>query len=492
MQRLIERIVAFANARIAVLGDVMLDRFVYGDVGRISPEAPVPVMRLSHGISMLGGAGNLACNITRMGGRATLIGIIGADSPGDEIIAVANSERGLTAALLREPQRITTVKTRFVSQGQQLLRLDEESPHEVDATGTDRILASLDVALQDSKVLVCSDYAKGVLTETMLERAIRHARGQGSLVIVDPKARDFRRYRGATVITPNVHEAAQATGMGCDDDNSVEQAARAIADLVDCRAVVVTRGPKGMSVLSRTGSGQEIAHLPTQAKEVHDVSGAGDTVVAALSLGLAVDMPINDTAKLANIAASIAVGKVGTSPVEAAELAHAIEVSNFVEQNVKIAPLETAVSIAQSWRCHGERIVFTNGCFDLLHPGHIRLLRSAKAHGDRLIVAINSDESVRRLKGHGRPVQNENARATVMSSIGVVDLVTIFSADTPLELIEAVQPDVLVKGSDYAMDEVVGGDLVKAHGGRVVLVELEEGHSTSATVQRASRGASQL
>lgn len=492
MQSLIERIVSFANARIAVLGDVMLDRFVYGHVARISPEAPVPVMRLSHGVSMLGGAGNLACNVTRMGGQATLISTVGADTAGDEVVAVANRERGLVTALLREPQRITTVKTRFVSQGQQLLRVDEESRHEVDGLATDRLLASLDVALQDAKVLVCSDYAKGVLTETVLERAIRHARGQGSLVIVDPKARDFRRYRGATVITPNVHEATNASGIDCENDDGVERAARKIADLVDCRTVVVTRGPKGMSVLSRTGSGEEIAHFPTAAREVHDVSGAGDTVIAALSLGLAVDMPINDAAKLANIAAGIAVAKVGTSPVEASELAHAIQVSEFFERKVKVVSLETAVSLAQSWRRRGERIVFTNGCFDLLHPGHVRLLESAKAHGDRLIVAINSDASVNRLKGPGRPVQNENARAIVMSSIGVVDLVTVFSADTPLEVIEAVQPDVLVKGSDYSEDQIVGADLVKARGGRVVLVELEEGHSTSATVRRASQGVTQL
>lgn len=486
MSLLLDTIFAFANARVVVLGDVMLDRFVFGDVGRISPEAPIPVIRVVRTDTMLGGAGNVACNITRMGGRATLISVLGGDVAGNSLAAAAAGEDRLDCVLVPDPERQTIVKTRFVSQGQQLLRVDEENPSDIQGDVASRLLESLDVALTDAKVLVCSDYAKGVLTEATVCEAIKRARDRNVVVIVDPKARDFSRYRGATVITPNAQEASQATGISCDEDEGVARAARAIADIVGCSSVIITRGSKGMTLLSRTGGMDAIVNLPTEAREVRDVSGAGDTVIAVLALALAIHAPLEHAARLANIAAGIAVEKVGTAAIRAADLVHAVQVSGVLLETAKVVDLDTAASAAKAWRLQGKRVVFTNGCFDLLHPGHIRLLEQARAQGDKLIVALNSDESVKRLKGAGRPIQNETARAIVMASIGVVDLVIVFPEDTPENAIRSLQPDILVKGADYTEAQVVGGDLVRAHGGRVVLVPLESGHSTTGTVQRIS------
>ena len=325
-------------------------------------------------------------------------------------------------------------------------------------------------------------------TPSTVSRAINVARSRDVPVIVDRKGRDFRRYAGATVITPNALEAELATSIPCQDDEGVTEAARIIADIVGCEAVIITRGAQGMTVLSRRNGRDEIAHLPTEAREVYDVSGAGDTVTAVLALALAVGAPLETTARLANIGAGLAVGKAGTNPVEATELVRAVEISGLVQKNSKIVPLGDAISAARAWRLHNQRVVFTNGCFDLLHPGHVRLLEKARAYGDKLIVALNSDDLVKRLKGPTRPIQTGSDRAIVMASISVVDLVTIFTEDTPLAAIQAIRPDVLVKGADYTEDEVVGAEIVHAYGGRIVLVPLEAGQSTTRAIVRAVPG----
>jgi D-beta-D-heptose 7-phosphate kinase/D-beta-D-heptose 1-phosphate adenosyltransferase len=483
-----EAVPTFSNARIAILGDVMLDRFVTGEVSRISPEAPIPVLRVANENSMLGGAGNVACNIVRLGGHAMLIGALGDDEAARAVEAAVACELRLSSALIREAGRRTVMKTRFAAQGQQLLRVDEESVRDIDDTSTERILSLLESVLNGMHVLVCSDYAKGVLTRSIVSRAINMARAKGVPVIVDPKARDLRRYAGATVITPNAHEAALATTIPCDDDKGVVEAARKIADLVGCKTVIVTRGAQGMTILSRLDGRDDVAHLPTEARAVHDVSGAGDTVTAVIALGLAVGVPLEDAGRLANIAAGIAVVKVGTCPVEATELANAVQVSGPMREKAKIVPLAAAAAAARTWQSQRQRVILTNGCFDVLHPGHVRLLEMARLHGDKLVVALNSDDSVRRLKGPMRPIQTESARATVMASIGLVDLVTIFNDDVPLAAIEAIRPDVLVKGADYAEDQIVGADFVRAYGGRVVLVPLEAGHSTTRVIARSVSG----
>ncbi|MBV8427343.1 MAG: D-glycero-beta-D-manno-heptose 1-phosphate adenylyltransferase [Hyphomicrobiales bacterium] len=464
----------------------MLDRFVFGDVQRVSPEAPIPIFRFRHDDQALGGAGNVARNVVRMGGQATLIGVIGEDATGAALVSAASREAGLTASLVIDAARRTTLKTRFVAQGQQLLRVDEENAVSVAAILADDLRQRIEATVGNAKAVILSDYAKGVLTEATVAAALSAARGSGALVVVDPKARDFRRYAGATVITPNALEASQATGIDCDEDEGAARAGRAIASMTGCSAVVITRGARGMTVVCDAKGTDRIVHLPTEVRQVYDVSGAGDTVLAALALALSAGAPIEKAAQIANLAAGIAVGKVGTAAVEAAELRRAINQSAVLAHDEKIVDLETAAGIARSWRARDQRVVLTNGCFDLLHPGHTTLLRKAKAMGDKLVVAMNSDESIKRLKGPGRPVQNEAARAVVMASIAPVDLVVIFSEDTPLRVIEAIRPDVLVKGADYALDQVIGRDIVEAYGGRVALVPLEKGHSTSSAIRKAA------
>jgi len=481
-----EIVSAFAGIRVVVIGDVMLDRFVFGDVQRVSPEAPIPIFRFRHDDQALGGAGNVARNVVRMGGQATLIGVIGEDATGAALVSAASREAGLTTSLAIDAARRTTLKTRFVAQGQQLLRVDEENAVSVAAILADDLRQRIEATVENAKAVILSDYAKGVLTEATVAAALSAARGSGALVVVDPKARDFRRYAGATVITPNALEASQATGIDCDEDEGAARAGRAIASMTGCSAVVITRGARGMTVVCDAKGTDRIVHLPTEVRQVYDVSGAGDTVLAALALALSAGAPIEKAAQIANLAAGIAVGKVGTAAVEAAELRRAINQSAVLAHDEKIVDLETAAGIARSWRARDQRVVLTNGCFDLLHPGHTTLLRKAKAMGDKLVVAMNSDESIKRLKGPGRPVQNEAARAVVMASIAPVDLVVIFSEDTPLRVIEAIRPDVLVKGADYALDQVIGRDIVEAYGGRVALVPLEKGHSTSSAIRKAA------
>ena len=481
-----EIVSTFASVHVVVLGDAMLDRFVFGDVQRVSPEAPIPIFLFRHDELALGGAGNVARNVARMGGHATLIGVIGEDTTGAALAAAASREAGLTASLAVDASRRTTLKTRFVAQGQQLLRVDEEVAAAVAAAVSRDLRQRVEAAMGGANALILSDYAKGVLGQDTIAAALSVARRSGAIVVVDPKSRDLHRYAGATVITPNSLEASQATGINCEDDEGAARAGRAIAAMTGCSAVVITRGARGMTVLCDAQDAGRIAHLRTEVRQVYDVSGAGDTVVAALAHALAAGAPIEKSAQIANLAAGIAVGKIGTAAVEAAELRRAINAAAVLAHDAKIVDLETAAGIARSWRLHSQRVVLTNGCFDLLHPGHTTLLRKAKAMGDKLVVAMNSDESIHRLKGPGRPVQNEAARAVVMASIAPVDLVVIFPQDTPLRVIEAIRPDVLVKGADYTIDEIAGREVVEAYGGRVALVPLEKGYSTSSAIRKAA------
>ncbi len=483
---MIETIAAMAQVRVAVLGDVMFDRFVMGETERISPEAPIPVIKVLREQAMLGGAGNVARNVASMGGQALLIGLVGADEAGVEVEAAAARVAGLTAALVRDACRPTTLKTRFLAQGQQLLRVDRETSAPATGAVAEDLLRSASRAIETASLLVLSDYAKGVLSPMVLDRVMALVRERGCAVIADPKQRDMRCYAGASLITPNAAEAAAATGISCDTDDGVVAAAHRIGEVVGCRHVIVTRGSKGMSVVDISGREGSI-HLPAMLREVHDVSGAGDTVVAALALANGAGAPMAIAASIANIAAGIAVSHRGTAAVTAAELVAAAQQQTGLSGTTKIVSRTAAAHMAQRWREAGNRVVFTNGCFDLLHPGHIRLLQRAKAEGDRLIVALNSDASVRRLKGSSRPIQNEDARAFVMASMEHVDLVIVFDEDTPLAVIEEIRPDVLAKGADYTEAQVVGGNLVRASGGRIVLVPLEPGHSTTAAIVRAAR-----
>jgi D-beta-D-heptose 7-phosphate kinase / D-beta-D-heptose 1-phosphate adenosyltransferase len=471
------------GVRVLVLGDIMLDRFVYGSVARVSPEAPIPVLEVSRSVDSAGGAANVARNVASIGGNVTLLGVVGNDSWAADLREQIATAISIDARLIVDLERPTTVKTRYVADGQQMLRADREMRTRLAESVETKILQQFEDSLRHADVVVLSDYAKGVLSERIVRAALRAAREVNKPVIVDPKSRDFSKYTGATVLTPNRSELQTACGFECATDETVEKAARFFLDKDVCDALVVTRGKDGMSVVSK---GQAAVHLRTVARQVFDVSGAGDTAVAAMSLGLAAGANIVAASTLANWAAGIVVGKLGTAVVTAPELIEKLTPLNARAGDSKIFTLQSVLSLAQAWREQGESIAFTNGCFDLLHPGHVSLLDQAKRSADRLIVGLNADDSIRRLKGPDRPIQNEIARATVLSSLKFVDAVVIFGEDTPIELIHALEPDVLVKGADYTLEGVVGADFVLGRGGKVMLAELVEGQSTTSMVRRAT------
>ncbi|HTW76123.1 MAG TPA: D-glycero-beta-D-manno-heptose-7-phosphate kinase, partial [Steroidobacteraceae bacterium] len=464
----------FHRARVLVLGDVMLDRFIYGAVERISPEAPVPVMTIERTAAMPGGAANVARNVATLGGQAVLLGVVGEDAAAAELRAQLAALPTIRSELIPDAARPTTLKTRHIADRQQILRTDVESRAPLSPVVADALLERVRASLPDTDVVVLSDYAKGVLDEEVCAAVIGAARAAGRPVIVDPKSRSFQKYRGATLLTPNRLELQAACGQDCSSDEAVVAGARSILAAGICEALVVTRGQEGMSIVAREGAG---LHLRTTAREVFDVSGAGDTALASIALGMAQGAPLSDVVRLANMAAAIVVGKRGTATVTAGEIIAQLEHPSDGQPGAKHFTLESVARQVERWRELAQRIAFTNGCFDLLHPGHVSLLNQARATADRLVVGLNSDLSVRRLKGPGRPVQSEVARATVLASLKAVDAVVIFPQDTPLELIATLQPDVLIKGADYTPDTVVGADLVRERGGRVVLVDLVPAHS---------------
>jgi D-beta-D-heptose 7-phosphate kinase / D-beta-D-heptose 1-phosphate adenosyltransferase len=466
--------------RVLVLGDVMLDRFVYGSVARVSPEAPIPVMEIDRAVDSAGGAANVARNCAAIGANTTIIGVAGTDIGAADLRLQLGLLPAIDAQLVEDAKRPTTVKTRFVADGQQMLRTDREVRAPVSREVAAQLLARFEASLSSSDVVVLSDYAKGVLTGDVTRAAIEAALRARKPVIVDPKARDFMKYAGATVLTPNRSELQATWGSECATDEAVEVAARSLIERGACASMVVTRGKDGMSVI--TGDAAAV-HLRTAARQVFDVSGAGDTVIAAISLALAAGADIVSASKLANLAAGIVVGKLGTAVVTVSELIEELAPTGARAGNNKIYTLEGALKLTRTWREHGARIAFTNGCFDLLHPGHVSLLDQAKRSGDRLIVGLNSDESIRRLKGPNRPIQNEIARATLLSSLKFVDAVVIFAADTPIDLIRALEPDVLVKGADYSIDRIVGAEFVIGRGGKVLLADLVGGQSTTNMLQ---------
>ena len=472
----------FRDRTVLVLGDVMVDRYVSGRVQRISPEAPIPVLRHDRSHAVLGGAGNVANNIASLGARAILIGVVGDDAAGRDLRATC---LGMSARIdtrcVTAPARPTTVKTRFMSGSHQLLRLDEEDTAALDDAAVAAVLAAYAEALPRADVVILSDYAKGVLCDAVLEFAIRLAREQSKPVIADPKRRDFGAYRHVSVITPNELEVMQATGIQVVDDAAAEQAGALVLAASEADAVLVTRSEKGLTLLRR---GAAPLHLPTEAREVADVSGAGDTLVAAFAVSLAAGATLDDAARLANVAAGVAVSKLGTATVSGPELQAAMHRQEVLAIDHKVVALAEAVAEVAVWRAQGLRVGFTNGCFDLIHPGHVRLLHKARLQCDRLVVGLNTDASVQRLKGPTRPVQSEAARSTVMAAIGAVDLVVLFGEDTPLEMIRDLRPDRLFKGADYTVEQVVGGDVVRAGGGQVVLIDLESGHSTTGIIKR--------
>jgi D-beta-D-heptose 7-phosphate kinase / D-beta-D-heptose 1-phosphate adenosyltransferase len=486
LARAVERL---AGVRVLVLGDVMLDRFVYGSVERISPEAPIPVLRIVEETAMLGGAGNVLRNLAALGARPHGIAVVGDDAAGADIEVLAHAcvePAGGSVELLRASGRATTIKDRFIAAGQQLLRVDRDPPGMLDTATSARVEAAAVAAVGESDAVVLSDYGKGLLSDGLIAAVIAAAARLGRPVVVDPKGRDFARYRGAAWVTPNRRELQEASGLATSDDDAVASAARKVIADAGLGAVLATRSEQGMTLVDSAGG--SVHHLKAEAREVFDVSGAGDTVVAAFAAGLGAGLAPVAAAQLANVAAAIVVGKLGTAVARPGEILHALHAQELLAAEAKVADLESLVQQVARWRQAGLKVGFTNGCFDLLHPGHVSLLEQARAACDRLVVGLNSDASVRRLKGASRPVQGEAARAAVLASLASVNRVVVFADDTPLALIAALKPDVLVKGADYSLDQVVGADIVQGYGGRVVLAELSPGHSTTATIERLARG----
>jgi D-beta-D-heptose 7-phosphate kinase/D-beta-D-heptose 1-phosphate adenosyltransferase len=469
------------TGRVLVLGDVILDRYVIGTAGRLSPEAPIPVLRPTRSHATLGGAANVALNIAALGGKCVLVGVIGDDAAGQEVSGLLSQVPNIDAKLMVLEGRPTTAKTRFMVGSHQLLRLDEETTDAIDTRTSAALLDIVGSALNQAEVIVLSDYAKGVLCDTLLTDVIKLARGRGKLVVADPKRADFSAYRGVSLLTPNESEVSKATWIDAVDDKGAERAGQATLAATSGDAVLVTRSFKGLTLVRRD---LPTLHMPTRAREVADVSGAGDTLVAALATALAAGADLPEAAALANLTAGLSVAKQGTATVSRDEVSAALHLREIVATDDKIVSAEQARARVAAWQMTGLKVGFTNGCFDLIHPGHVRLLSEARAACDRLIVGLNTDASVRRLKGPTRPVQAEAARATVMASLAPVDMVVLFAEDTPLELIAALKPDVLVKGADYTIEQVVGAELVQGWGGEVVLVDLEQGHSTTGTIRR--------
>jgi D-beta-D-heptose 7-phosphate kinase / D-beta-D-heptose 1-phosphate adenosyltransferase len=476
---------AIARQTVLCVGDLMLDEFVYGEVSRISPEAPAPVIAVQRSETNIGGAGNVARNIAALGARCIFVGLVGDDGAGMQLKAELNREGGIESVLVCDPSRPTTRKVRFVSEhfSTHMLRADWERAAPAAAAIEQQLIDAILPQLDRADIVLLSDYAKGVLTARVIRNVIDAARKRGKRVIVDPKSANFAIYRGATLLTPNRKEFSEATRSRADTQQEIAAAAQDAIQLADSEAMLVTQSERGMTLVPRKDAP---IHVPAYPVKVRDVSGAGDTVVAVLAATLAAGAEWEGALRMASAAAAVAVSKRGTASVTVGELRHKILPHAYLAAEEKIigcaGDLEARLA---DWREQGLRIGFTNGCFDILHPGHVKVLTAARAACDRLVVGLNSDASVKRLKGENRPVQDERARAEVLAAIEAVDMVAIFAEDTPIQLIERIKPNVLVKGGDYTREQVVGHEVVEAAGGEVILVDILAGFSTTALVARA-------
>ena len=484
-----EALQLIGNQTILCVGDVMLDNFIYGEVTRISPEAPTPVLRVKHQTVEIGGAGNVVRNVAALGAHCIFVGLIGNDEAG---LALSNALAELGSVvpdLVVASTRQTTRKVRYVSEhhSTHLMRADWESEEPASAESQSAIIAYAEAAIPKAGAVVLSDYAKGVLTPRVIRTIIDAARRHGRPVIVDPKGHDYRVYRGATLITPNAKELAAAVHRPVTTEAEIAVAAAEVARIVGAEAVLVTRSEAGMSLHVE---GRAPIHIPAYPVKVRDVSGAGDTVAAVMAVMLAMKTPHEFAMRAANAAAAVVVGKRGTATVSLGELrSRILPAASLAPEEKIVFDWSVLDELLAEWRRRGLRIGFTNGCFDLLHRGHIKLLAEARAACDRLVVGLNSDASTVRLKGEGRPINPAEGRAEVLAALEAVDLVVVFEEDTPLALIKRVRPAVLVKGADYRIDEVVGREEVESAGGDVLLVDLVPGHSTTRLVRRSAASA---
>jgi D-beta-D-heptose 7-phosphate kinase / D-beta-D-heptose 1-phosphate adenosyltransferase len=482
--RLEELIRTVRPCRAAVVGDVMLDRYVQGTTERISPEAPIPILDISGEYQRLGGAANVTMKVVELGSIARTVGLVGVDSAAAEMRALLAEQSAITDGLIADSARVTTVKTRFVAHNQQLLRTDRELRCPPTGETLEQLAGAASAAAVAADTVILVDYGKGVLCSEVIAAALESARSSGACVVVDPNGLDYSRYAGATVLTPNLKEVEVASQRQITDLSSLEEAAHFLVDQ-SAAAIAVTRGADGISLFRRRFPGDRIEHtlLPTSPITVHDVTGAGDAVTAILAIGLASGIEIADACILANLAGRSVVGQLGVGTISIAHLLDEVS-QDSIGSRPKLVDIAEACQNSRRIRETGRRVVFTNGCFDVLHQGHATLLQFARGQGDFLIVGLNSDASVQRYKGVNRPYVPEAQRAYMLSLYSFVDLIVLFDDDTPINMIKVIRPDVLVKGSDYTPETIVGREIVESYGGKVVICPRLEGLSTTALMQR--------
>jgi D-beta-D-heptose 7-phosphate kinase/D-beta-D-heptose 1-phosphate adenosyltransferase len=467
----------FQALRVLVVGDMLLDHYISGTTERTSPEAPVPVVLVKGETYIAGGAANVVRNIAASGASAVACGLIGKDAAGDRLIERLQDVRVDTTGIRQSANCHTIVKTRVVSQGQQIVRLDHEEPVAADGVDKAAMETFIDGSVAQAHAVIISDYGKGFLSDSLLNKVFKASSIHNIPVMVDPKGRHYSRYRGAYAITPNSREAQEATGIATNTEAGLREAAEAIMDTTGCRLVIITRGSDGLALLDEQG---RLVLVETSAREVFDVTGAGDTFVSWLTLGVVAGMDPGDAARLANLAAGIAVGRSGPAMVSPLDMRQALAPGRLGK---KIISENDLGRLGEELRQQGKKVVLTNGCFDFLHAGHVAFLQQARALGDVLVLATNTDDSIRRLKGAPRPVIAQRQREELLASIEAVDYVTAFSADTPHDIIKSLRPDVLVKGSNYSMEQVEGAELVQASGGEVMTLPIVHDISTSKLVK---------
>jgi D-beta-D-heptose 7-phosphate kinase/D-beta-D-heptose 1-phosphate adenosyltransferase len=468
-----------AHPRILVIGDLMIDHYLWGGCERISPEAPVQVVDITRETTVLGGAGNVINNLISLGADVCVGGVIGDDENGEELRAMLQYIGVDAAGLVIQGGRKTSKKSRIIASNQQILRYDKESKEAIATVSERKIVSHVIDVIDSCDIVILSDYGKGVITEAVAGGVIAAAKLAGKKVLVDPKGKDYRKYRGAYLLTPNKKEASEATGIVINDDSSLRQALLSLKKTCDLECSMITLSEDGIAIYD-----ESMRRFPTVAKEVYDVTGAGDTVIASLSYALASGLSIDEAAPFANHAAAVVVGKIGSATVTLDEIDTYESSLHQSSSDAHIKSRDEITSIAQRLKAEGKSVVFTNGCFDILHVGHVKYLQEAKSYGDVLIVGLNSDSSVRALKGPTRPVNLESDRAYILAALESVDYVVMFSDETPYELIKNIAPDILVKGGDYEGKVVVGAEFAK----ELRLVQFVDGKSTTATIARINEG----
>jgi D-beta-D-heptose 7-phosphate kinase / D-beta-D-heptose 1-phosphate adenosyltransferase len=468
-----------AHPHILVIGDLMIDHYLWGGCERISPEAPVQVVDIARETTVLGGAGNVINNLVALGSTVSVAGVIGNDESGEELCAMLGAIGVKSEGLVKQPNRKTSKKSRIIASNQQILRYDKESKDSIDKSSERAVISYIIDVIDTCDIVIISDYGKGVITDALAGGVIAAARAAGKKVLVDPKGKDYRKYRGAYLLTPNKKEASEATGIVINNDESLKKALLSLKTMCTLECSMITLSEDGIAIYDTS-----MRRFPTVAKEVYDVTGAGDTVIASLSFALSVGFSIDEAAPFANHAAAVVVGKIGSATVTLGEIEEYESSLHQSTSEMHIKTKEEIVALSDRLKKEGKKVVFTNGCFDILHVGHVKYLQEAKSYGDVLIVGLNSDSSVRELKGPTRPVNNEADRAYILAALEAVDYVVLFSEETPHELIKNIAPDILVKGGDYEGKVVVGSEFAK----QLRLVQFVDGKSTTATIERINKG----